>query len=194
VVPFITEALWQRLPGRRSDELLATASWPRSGDTPAEGAAEFELARDVVTAIRQLRNDNKIQPGRSVGVTVVPSTDAARAVLEGEADIIAGLARATVTVSGSAPSGATSSLLTADGSSVVLSLAGAVDLEKECARVRGELEQLVKQLGALETRLADERFLSRAKAEVVQAEREKAREWAARRSALEVKVKELCGA
>jgi len=194
VVPFITEALWQRLPGRRSDELLATASWPRTGDTLGQGAAEFELARDVVTAIRQLRNDNKIQPGRSVGVTVVPSTDAARAVLEGEADIIAGLARATVTVSGSAPSGATSSLLTADGSSVVLSLAGAVDLDKECARVRGELEQLVKQLGALETRLADERFLSRAKAEVVQAEREKAREWAARRSALEVKVKELCGA
>jgi len=68
-----------------------------------------------------------------------------------------------------------------------------VDLEKECARLRTELGQLEKQLGALEQRLANDGFVSRAPAEVVEGERRKAAEWTVRRGQLREKVEALCG-
>jgi valyl-tRNA synthetase len=58
-VPFVTEALWQRLPGRADGEFLVRADWPkRARETDARGAIEFELVREAVLAVRQIRGDN----------------------------------------------------------------------------------------------------------------------------------------
>ena len=80
-----------------------------------------------------------------------------------------------------------------DGSEVVLPLAGTIDVAKECARLQQELAALEKQLGALRQRLANENFVSRAKPEIVEAERQKEREWSVRCDQLAAKVKTLCG-
>jgi valyl-tRNA synthetase len=77
---------------------------------------------------------------------------------------------------------------------VVLPLAGIIDVEKECARLKGELESLEKQLTGLRQRLQNENFVARAKPEVVEAERRKEQEWTARREQLAAKVASLCGA
>jgi valyl-tRNA synthetase len=79
------------------------------------------------------------------------------------------------------------------GISLVVPLAGLVDVEKECTRLRGELASLEKQLASLEGRLSNEKFVSRAPAEVVQGERAKLAEWSARRQQLRDKVQTLCG-
>jgi valyl-tRNA synthetase len=73
-------------------------------------------------------------------------------------------------------------------------LAGLVDVAKECARVSSDLAQLEKQLGALEQRLANESFVSRARPDVVESERKKLEEWSARREQLTSKKRALCGA
>ena len=85
-------------------------------------------------------------------------------------------------------------VLLAGGATLAVPLAGLVDLEKECAKLRGELAQLEKQLGALEGRLANPGFVERAPSHVVDAERQKAVEWSARRDQLREKVGALCGA
>jgi len=80
-----------------------------------------------------------------------------------------------------------------DGSEVIVPLEGLVDLARECTKLRTELEQLEKQLGALSTRLQNEGFTSRAPANVVEAERKKEQDWTKRRVQLAEKVKALCG-
>jgi valyl-tRNA synthetase len=75
---------------------------------------------------------------------------------------------------------------------LVVPLAGLVDLDRECARLRSELSELERHLGSLEQRLANERFAAKAPASVVEAERQKQREWSARREQLARKVEELC--
>src|SRR5205809_3288040 len=45
VVPFITEELWQKLPGRAADELLAAATWPRPRPDLADATADARFAR-----------------------------------------------------------------------------------------------------------------------------------------------------
>jgi valyl-tRNA synthetase len=125
---------------------------------------------------------------------VVVGRDAhAASVLAEESDIIGRLARATIVASSAAPAGAAAHALLPDGSEVVVLLAGLVDLEKECARVSGELAQLEKQLTSLQQRLANESFVSRAKPEVVEGERAKLGEWTVRREQLAGKRRTLCG-
>jgi valyl-tRNA synthetase len=192
VVPFVTEALWQRLSTRGDDEFLARAAWPAAG-APRARASQFEIARAAVSAIRQIRADYNVTPGKMVEAIVIGRDERAATVLAEESDLIGRLARATIVSSAHAPTGAAAHALLPDGSEVVVLLAGLVDLEKECARVSTELAQLEKQLAALEQRLANESFVSRAKPEVVEAERTKLGEWTTRREQLASKKRTLCG-
>ena len=193
IVPFITEGLWQRLPGRRDGELLTTAAWPRPRGTAA-GAEEFDLAREAVEAIRRVRADYAIPPGKEIAALVVPAGAVARRILDEERPVIGRLARASLALAERTPSEAAAHILLGDGSEVIVPLAGVVDLEKECARLRAELAQLDKQLASLAQRLDNEGFTSRAPAAVVEAERRKHAEWTTRRAQLAGKVVALCGA
>ena len=193
IIPFVTEALWQRLPGRLGHELLVTARWPVAAGGHGRGASEFELVRDAVGALRQLRGEYNITPGKQLAALIVPEPNA-RPVFAAEAALIGRLARCTITVVDSAPTGeAAAHQVLADRSEVVLPLAGTIDVAKECTRLQGELASLEKQLGGLRQRLANDAFVSRAKPEIVEAERQKEREWSARRDQLAAKVKTLCG-
>jgi valyl-tRNA synthetase len=190
IVPFVTDDIWRRLPGRH-DEALPVAPWPVAR-TIAGDPNEFETVINAVDAIRRLRADNGIPPGKSVGCVLVPSPGAAATCRE-ESEMIGRLSRTTVTVSDNAPEGAAAHAVLPDGTQVVMPLAGIVDVDKECARLRTELEGLDKQLGSLRSRLQNENFLSRAKPDVVAAERQKEGEWSARRELLAGKVRALCG-
>lgn len=191
IVPFVTEALWQRLPGRENGELLAAAGWPTVQSIEGD-ATEFDVVREVVTALRQLRGDYGIPPGKTVDALLVPTPRAREACLE-ETALIGRLSKSSVTIVDAAPTTQAAHAVLTDGTEVVLPLAGVIDVTKECARLRGELETLDKQLGALRDRLRNESFLSRARPDVVAAERRKESEWSARRDLLARKVGALCG-
>ena len=146
-----------------------------------------------MSAIRQIRAEYNVAPGKMVeGVLIGRDARAARVLAE-ESEVIGRLARATISTSTEAPAGAAAHALLPDGSEAVVLLAGLVDLEKECARVSTELAQLEKQLGALQQRLANESFVSRAKPEIVDAERAKLGDWTTRREQLAGKKRTLCG-
>jgi valyl-tRNA synthetase len=146
-----------------------------------------------VDAIRQLRGEYNITPGKQLPALVVPAPNA-RLVFADEAALIGRLTKSAVSLADGAPTGeAAAHQVLSDGSEVILPLAGSIDVAKECARLRQELASLEKQLTGLRQRLANEHFVSRAKPEVVDAERQKEREWSARREQLAGKVKTLCG-
>jgi valyl-tRNA synthetase len=77
---------------------------------------------------------------------------------------------------------------------LIVPLEGLIDVAKECARLRTELAALEKQLGALEARLENPGFMSRAPAQVVESERAKAEEWRSRRDLMRSRIEGLCGA
>jgi valyl-tRNA synthetase len=107
--------------------------------------------------------------------------------------MIGKLTRTTLKVGDAVAGGGAAHAILTDGSEVVIPLGGIVDLTKECAKVRTELEQLEKQLTSLSARLSNAGFTSRAPVNVVDAERRKEQEWIKRRDQLRDKVKSLCG-
>ena len=197
IMPFITETLWQRLPfplATDRSEFLATAPWPvpeLSSAKEKNAIARFDLVREAVSAVRQIRSDYAIAPGKSIDVVVQSRANAP--LFSEHAGVIGQLSRSAVNVGAPASDAAAAHSLLSDGSEVIVALGGIVDVGKECGKLRGELEQLEMQLDTLSKRLRNEGFISRAPATVVESERKKEEEWTKRRSQLAAKVKALCG-
>ena len=191
IMPFITETLWQRLPfpvAADRCEFLAIAPWPiphpRSKDE-GNAMARFDLVREKVNAVRQIRSDYSIPPGKPVEVFISDDAESARVVSQ--------LMRAQIK-DGLIPDGvAAAHAIISDGSEIAVPLEGLVDVPKECAKLRTELTQLDAQLSGLSERLQNKGFTSRAPANVVEGERKKEQEWIKRREQLAEKVKALCG-
>ncbi len=186
IIPFITEALWQRLPDREREDsaLLCTAAWPLATET-GTAELEFERVRECVEALRAMRAEYGIAPGKIVHAVIV-STRAEKLYNE-ESRLIEQLARAALSVCGRVDGPAAHTLLP-DGSDLVLSLGGAVDVAQERAKLASELAQLEAQTAALRARLANDSFTSRAPAHIVDAERVKEGEWSERADLLRRKL------
>jgi valyl-tRNA synthetase len=197
VVPFVTESLWQLLPGRATGEFLIRAPWPTSSRVDASAAQEFELVREAVLAVRQIRGDNNVAPGKVIEVLVRPATNSTgdgRSLFAREATTVGRLARAEVRVVESTPEGAAAHAVLTGGTEIIVPLAGLIDVDKECARLRGEVAELGKQITAREGRLSNVKYVERAPAEVVANDRAILEEMKSKRDQLVGKVRSLCGA
>jgi valyl-tRNA synthetase len=199
IVPFITDTLWRRLPvvAEGRGDFVARAKWPVREDSVA-GDSDFELVREAVNAVRQLRADYAVPPGERVHAYL----DIASAGRNGERDhslfadekeFIGRIARCDIDpmAGGTHETGAT--ILLSSGSRLIVPLGGIVDIDKECRKAKSELEKLQTQLTSLQSRLANPGFTDRAPPSVVEAERQKLVEWSARREQLSQKVVSLCG-
>src|SRR5438093_990123 len=198
VVPFITEELWQKLPGRAADELLAAATWPRPRAELANATADTQFARvqEVISAIRNLRAEYRVAPKARIAATVTTRNDAARRVLLGERETILRLAQlAELSLDGKAgsgdPGGPGGHAVLRDGSAVFVPLGGAIDVQQECRRLSSEATRLDQQLAALAAKLTHENFVAPAPAEVVARERDKEQAWRNQRGVLAEKLKAL---
>ena len=74
---------------------------------------------------------------------------------------------------------------------VVLPMAGLFDPDAERARLRSQIEQAQAELGRVEQKLANEQFVARAPAEIVQQERDRLATARGRLEALEQSLAEL---
>jgi valyl-tRNA synthetase len=199
VIPFITETLWAKLPAlsdgsARGAEFLCTSAWPDARTSAVNGDA-FELVRNATLAIRQVRNEYKLKPGKFIEVTLVPSpadADAAPSLI----DTIGALTRATVSVQAAGDAQAAHQVLPG-GSEIVIALTqlrdelSAEDAARESARLRAEIDATQKILDGVRAKLANEAFTSRAKAEVVEGARAMERDLAQKVDALTRKVEAL---
>ena len=195
VVPFITEQLWQMLPGRKADELLAVTSWPAIRGELEDPVADREFAR-VKTAIEQIRSiraEYRVAPKIKLKATIVARGNDRAATFDGERDTIVRLGQleSLALDGGGAPQGVGAHAVFGDGSEVVVALEGAVDIRTECRRLSEEKDRLERQLTSLAARLTNENFVARAPQDVVAREREKEKAWRDQRDVLAGKLKSL---
>ncbi|MCA9751692.1 MAG: valine--tRNA ligase [Gemmatimonadetes bacterium] len=173
-LPFLTEELWGYLPG--TEGTLIRAEWPTDTDLPRDEAAEadFDRMRDVITAIRNVRASMNVPPSTAIQVLVDPEDPELGRVLAETRDLASPMARIesmTVQAGLTRPSGSAAAVVR--GGTVYIPLAGIIDLDVERERLAKEHERLVNLIGGAEKKLANENFVSRAKPEVVEREREK---------------------
>jgi len=189
VMPFITEALWLRFPGRALGARLITSPWPESDRRAADHAAlrDFALVQELVSAIRTIRAEYGIQPGQQVRAWVSARHEA----FEIELATIQRLARTGPIGFGQPPREPGGSAVLSDGTTVFVPLGDAIDLGQERARLARETERLNGLVAGQEKKLGNEQFVARAPAEIVAKEREKLTSWRQQARALEAKLAQL---
>ena len=195
VMPFVTETIWQHLREHVEGlkEALIVARYPTGeGETDAEAEEQAAVLMDVVRAIRNIRADRGVDPGRFVEAYV--ATNGARPVIESGRPIVETLARArplhVVSTVSEAPARDVASAVL-DAAQVVVPLAGLIDLDAERAKLQKQLEEAKAEVNRTEQKLANEQFRSKAPRDVIAREEERLAAAKSRVEGLEGRLNEL---
>jgi len=202
VMPFVTEALWLRLPvpqGREREESLVVARWPEpvpAWDAP-DAEARMEALIELIGSVRGLRKEYELPAAEELEVHLTSVPDVLRSALDVEERAVRRLARVRAVHADGAGArnregrqpGAHAVLRS--GAEVFIPLADVIDLDRERQRLGAELERIGKLLEAVEKKLGNEQFVTRAPEEVVAREREKAEMLRDQRDRLSAKLAAL---
>jgi valyl-tRNA synthetase len=190
-MPFVTEELWMRLPGREGPSIMV-APWPGTDEFTAdrEAEGEMELIKSLVTGVRSARSEHGIPPRDRLDAVMVCEAVRQREILERESayvESLGGLGR--LTFAGEAPPGGYGIRVVASGVQVYLSWAPGVDAAEEIDRLARRLSKVEIELEKSTAKLANEDFISRAPGAVVDKEINKQRELAEKREKLESQIR-----
>ncbi len=194
IMPFITEALWRRFPGRPESASISVAPWPaadRRARDP-EAVKQFGLVQELVSAIRAIRAEYGVQPGQTVRAVMSEESKAATAALKQERSTVIRLAKLSELSVGESSERVGGHAVLSDGTAVFVPLGDAIDVGRECGRLGTEVDRLGKLVESQQRKLGNEQFVSRAPADVVDRERQKLATWKDQREVL-VKKRELLG-
>ena len=187
--PFVTEELWGHLkeaaidtspefgPADGWEAALIIASWPEprpEKDWEAGKTADFSLVQEIVRAIRNLRSEKNVQPGRRIPAVLAGGESLA--ILQDQSAALASLAQldpqqlTIVAALEEKPQGHIA--LVVGPVEVYLPLAGLVDPQEQRSRLQKDLADANSQIERL-AKLLDSPFAQKAPAAVVQKERDK---------------------
>ncbi|MFP4198618.1 MAG: valine--tRNA ligase [Halanaerobium sp.] len=192
VMPFITEEIWQKLPG--TEGTIMRAQYPKKDEAGLnkEAEAKMDLVMSVIKSVRNIRNEMKVNPGRRIKALL--SAPAAKAeILEEGRSYIENLARIKDLKIGGEdierPDKVSTSIVSEV--EVILPLEGMIDLDKEIARMEKEIEEMEFEIKRAEGKLNNEGFVNNAPAELVEQERGKLKEYREKKEKLIERKKEL---
>ena len=177
-IPFVTEELWQYLQGAAGSEerSIMFAAYPEPAPHLRDEQAEtgFDLLREMIVGIRNMRTEYKVEPSRQVAAIIVAGGQTALA--QAQQSLITRLARVAAEqltiVEQLTEKPAQAAALMLGTVEIYLPLAGMIDLDAERTRLRKELAAAEADLQRREAKLATPGFADRAPAPIVQRERD----------------------
>lgn len=172
-MPFVTEEIWQYLPGRTTP--LIMAKWPTVDAKYFDDETEVSMLIiiDLVRGVRNVRSEYNVEPGRKI--SAITAAGSMRGILQEYSYVFARLCNVPeltmLEESHSAPDD--SAAIVASDVTVYLPLVGMVDMQAERDRLGKEQASLEVQIQRTQAMLSNEQFVSRAKPEIVDRERAK---------------------
>jgi valyl-tRNA synthetase len=186
-MPFVTEEIWQALPGAKSTDSIMIASYPTANQKWRDDDAEIAMTRltEAVRGVRNIRAELGIAPTTSLSVHVSPLDGAADQMraLEPYFRAMARVDEVELLEAGEKPAGEPFTAVAGLGS-IYVPLRGAVDAQEVCKRLERDLGKVEKELGGVEKKLARADFVDRAPQDIVAKEREKLNTLRERRTTL----------
>lgn len=173
-MPFITEEIWQKLPG--AGESLMIASWPELADDliDEEAEREVEALKGAVTAIRTVRSELKLAPSAKIWAMATAADEKSLLAFQTGKPLIMRLGGLDVLeIAPGLERPPQSAIVVVEDVEIFVPLAGLVDIAMEVERLRKDLAALDKEAEKLDLKLANDNFIERAPVEVVEKEKSK---------------------
>jgi len=176
--PFVTEEIWDKLPGTQGS--IMKAAWPRPrtyvSDPERLAAAEAQMGfvMEIITGIRNIRGEMNIAPSAKLQAALASAQEEKRRIAADYQDLIVNLARLeSLSIQEDESHSSTAATAIVDEAVLLVELKGVVDFAQEAQRLEKEIGKLAKDLSGFEKKLSNPGFLSKAPAEVVAEVREK---------------------
>ena len=185
-IPFVTEAIWENFD---ADDLLMVQPWPKLEKKWKE-VKDFQRIVDIISVLRNLRAENKIEPAKKVNVKLIGGNSVK--LLNEQADIIKGLARIEnleILDKGEKSGQAIGGI--ASGVEIYILLEGLVDTSLETERLNKEITAVKNYISTLEKKLGNQEFVKNAPQEVVANEQDKLKQQQEKSKKLEEQLKSL---
>jgi valyl-tRNA synthetase len=190
VMPFLTEEVWQRLPGHEAihPETICLAPYPQreEGWESPEVEAGMDALIQAVTRARGLRADLGLSPKTRIDLHLSASDAGVQRLLEEQAPLLCFLTRVESIHFGTTPEGAVRDLVA--GVEVAVVPERRALGEEERGRLAKELEKLAAEIARAEGRLSDEQFLAKAPPHVVEGGRARLAEMREREASLKASL------
>ncbi|MDD4264566.1 MAG: class I tRNA ligase family protein, partial [Firmicutes bacterium] len=184
-VPFITEEIWQTMP--HSGDSIMVSNWPGESLTFSDEKAERGINElvELITKIRNIRAELGVAPGKEIRILYEGN------LLEEQISYLKALAKAqeVLPIEGTKPEKAVTAVVS--GVTAYLPLQDMIDLDKESARIKKEIENMENEIKRAQSKLNNQGFVAKAPKEVVEKEQEKLKDYEIKREKLVVRLKEL---
>ncbi|MDE6283725.1 MAG: valine--tRNA ligase [Muribaculaceae bacterium] len=187
-MPFITEEIWQNLEERRPGESLMVQQMPVATNVDESLLKEMDFALELITGIRGVRASKNLPQRDALKLLVIGRESGLSAGVEALVMKLANISE--IEVNAAKPAGPNAGLIV-DTTEFAIPLADNIDLDAERAKIEKEIEYHSGFLSKIEAKLANERFVSKAPANVIEAERRKQADTIARLSALKAALANL---
>jgi valyl-tRNA synthetase len=175
-MPFVTEEIYHLLPGVNESAFLNDLGWPEAMPKFIDDDVErdFEIVQNIIGAIRNIRSEMDIPPGKKADVFIRTSDERTAEILGEQKAQLLNLGRINHLEIGAdikkPPLSASSVVPNVE---IFIPLAELIDLDSERSRLSKELDEQSKYLDRIKKKLSNFDFLERAPADVIKAEKEK---------------------
>ena len=187
-MPFITEEIWWLLKPRKEGESIMISEMPAAGEYDDSVLQEFEITKEVVMAVRNIRQEKSIPQKNQLQLfTTSKGKKLAQSDFSGVISKLCNLE--TFDVAEEELNNAMSFIVRS--TEFFIPLEGAVDVEAEKEKLEEELKYTKGFLKGVEKKLSNERFVNNAPEQVVERERKKKADAEARISVIENQLKSL---
>jgi valyl-tRNA synthetase len=173
-MPYVTEEIWQKLPGAEGS--IMVADFPEASEfvSDAEAVREMDLLMGLIAGIRNIRGEMNIAPSRKVNIAIDVADGEEKNLLQNNLAHIQNLANVKdVSIDSGMPKPEASATAVFGQNQVHVLLKGLLDFEEERKRLRKEITKLEKDIGISNKKLSNKGFLEKAPAEIVAEVREK---------------------
>ncbi|MDE5622749.1 MAG: class I tRNA ligase family protein, partial [Alistipes sp.] len=167
-MPFVTEEIWQDLAPRAEGESICVAPMPAPAEENAAVLARFELAREAISAVRNIRNQKNLPQKEALTLRVVVDENYPAEY----APVMRKLANLTEIEAVTEKDPAAAAFLVKT-TQYFVPMAGKIDVEAERKKLADDLTYYEGFLASVMKKLSNERFVQSAPEKVVANERAK---------------------
>ncbi len=187
-MPFITEEIYQALPHKC--ESIMISEYPVFDEALVYTDAEEDVERIIacITAIRTRRAEMNVPPSKKAKLYVVTKY---QDTFTRAAKILEKLASASEVIITEGYESDDAVMIATDAGRLYIPLAEVIDFEKERARLTAEMAKNDGEIERIEKKLANEGFVAKAPAAVIEGERAKLRKYLEVRESLTLALEKL---
>ncbi|MFD0617963.1 valine--tRNA ligase [Paenibacillus sp. GCM10027629] len=191
-MPYISEEIWQHLP--HEGETITLAAWPTYDEKleAPDAVKEMNLLMDIIRAVRNVRAEVNVPMSKKIELVIKSADAQSDAIIrnnEGYIKRFCNTSQFEASTDIAVPEKAMTAIVT--GAELYLPLAGLIDIAQEIERLEKEVKNLRSEVERVDKKLANEGFVAKAPAKVIEEERAKQQDYSDKLDKVLARIQEL---